>query len=259
MRRKARFKAVALAAVAVALIYFAIAYLLLPTFWMEHERHLTDNIDSFLTTTPQGIPGDPINVGLVGTKEEVLGAFAKAGWHPADRDHLAQFHRHRPQRGVRPARCRRAGQHADLRGPAPGSRLRESRRRERRQAPSRPILAERRRQTTTVRSGSARRASTAASASATTPARSRTISAPISTPSATIVIRDLLTKAGADRVYQRGRGARSNQGRPQWRRRPLFHRRQGADRRPGARLPRLRNNEIAEIRAEPFSTRPRGC
>ncbi len=84
MRRKARFKAVALAAVAVALIYFAIAYLLLPTFWMEHERHLTDNIDSFLTTTPQGIPGDPINVGLVGTKAEVLGAFAKAGWHPAD-------------------------------------------------------------------------------------------------------------------------------------------------------------------------------
>ena len=102
MRRKARFKAVALAAVAVGLVYFAIAYLLLPTFWTEHERHLADNIDSFLTTTPQGIPGDPINVGLVGAKAEVLGAFAKAGWHPADEITLAQFHRHRPERGVRP-------------------------------------------------------------------------------------------------------------------------------------------------------------
>ena len=76
MRRKARFSG-SLGAVAVGLDLFRVAYLLLPTFWTVHERHLTDNIDSFLTTTPQGIPGDPINVGLVGTKAEVLARFRR--------------------------------------------------------------------------------------------------------------------------------------------------------------------------------------
>ena len=36
------------------------------------------------TTTPQGIPGDPINVGLVGSHQDVIQAFAAAGWRPAD-------------------------------------------------------------------------------------------------------------------------------------------------------------------------------
>lgn len=37
-----------------------------------------------LTTTLQGIPGDPINVGLIGPRDEIVRAFAAAGWHPAD-------------------------------------------------------------------------------------------------------------------------------------------------------------------------------
>jgi hypothetical protein len=37
-----------------------------------------------VTTTPDGIWGDPINVGLIGSQEEVLRAFAAAGWTPAD-------------------------------------------------------------------------------------------------------------------------------------------------------------------------------
>jgi hypothetical protein len=37
-----------------------------------------------VTVTPQGIPGDPLNVGLVGSRTEVIGAMAAAGWHPAD-------------------------------------------------------------------------------------------------------------------------------------------------------------------------------
>ena len=36
------------------------------------------------TTTTDGIPGDPINVGLVGTHQDVIQAFAAAGWRPAD-------------------------------------------------------------------------------------------------------------------------------------------------------------------------------
>ncbi|TGV75425.1 hypothetical protein EN788_69705, partial [Mesorhizobium sp. M2D.F.Ca.ET.145.01.1.1] len=37
-----------------------------------------------VTHTPQGIHGDPINVGLVGTKKELVHAFAVAGWDTAD-------------------------------------------------------------------------------------------------------------------------------------------------------------------------------
>jgi hypothetical protein len=37
-----------------------------------------------VTSTAQGIPGDAINVGLIGTKEDVVSAFHAAGWYPAD-------------------------------------------------------------------------------------------------------------------------------------------------------------------------------
>jgi hypothetical protein len=37
-----------------------------------------------VTRTAQGIPGDPINVGVVGSKPDVLCAMHAAGWYPAD-------------------------------------------------------------------------------------------------------------------------------------------------------------------------------
>ena len=37
-----------------------------------------------VTRTAQGIPGDPINVGLVGAKADVLCAMHAAAWYPAD-------------------------------------------------------------------------------------------------------------------------------------------------------------------------------
>src|SRR5688572_18107538 len=36
------------------------------------------------TVTAQGIPGDPLNVGLVGSRAEVVKAWKSAGWYPAD-------------------------------------------------------------------------------------------------------------------------------------------------------------------------------
>jgi hypothetical protein len=39
---------------------------------------------TLLTGTAQGIPGGPINVGLIGTQEDLIGAFHAAGWYPAD-------------------------------------------------------------------------------------------------------------------------------------------------------------------------------
>lgn len=64
--------------------YGLVAYLLLPTFWThyEHQKRLAGL--SMVTLTAQGIPGDPINVGLVGDQTDVVCAMHAAGWYPAD-------------------------------------------------------------------------------------------------------------------------------------------------------------------------------
>ena len=69
---------------AVISIYVFVSYLLLPATWarIEHQPGLSKR--PMVTSTAQGIPGDAINVGLTGTKEQVVSAFHAAGWYPAD-------------------------------------------------------------------------------------------------------------------------------------------------------------------------------
>src|SRR5437660_10796673 len=64
--------------------YVSISYLILPATWsrIEHEPGLAGR--PMVTATAQGIPGDPINVGLIGAREDVVFAFHTAGWSPAD-------------------------------------------------------------------------------------------------------------------------------------------------------------------------------
>jgi len=66
-------------------VYILLAYVALPLLWThyEHQKGLA-GLD-MVARTGQGIPGDPINVGLVGSKEEVIRAFAAAKWDPADK------------------------------------------------------------------------------------------------------------------------------------------------------------------------------
>jgi hypothetical protein len=80
-RRKRR--AFTIIATLVAL-YVVVSYLVLPATWrrVEHEHGLAKH--TMLTATAQGIPGGPINVGLVGDREDVVRAFHAAGWYPAD-------------------------------------------------------------------------------------------------------------------------------------------------------------------------------
>jgi len=76
---------IALAVLGVAvLIYGLTAYVLLPRAWThyEHQKGLAGL--TMVTHTSQGIPGDPINVGLVGTRKDVLCVMHAAGWYPAD-------------------------------------------------------------------------------------------------------------------------------------------------------------------------------
>ena len=77
-----RSRRAATASLVILLVYLAIAYVAAPEFWWRHMGGL-DALD-MRTTTTDGIPGDPINVGLVGSKQEVMQAFAAAGWQPAD-------------------------------------------------------------------------------------------------------------------------------------------------------------------------------
>jgi hypothetical protein len=64
--------------------YFAIAYLVIPLSTSRYYRHhpsLDDN--PRITKTGDGHPGDPLNVALIGTKEQVEAIMKAAGWVPA--------------------------------------------------------------------------------------------------------------------------------------------------------------------------------
>jgi LssY C-terminus len=69
---------------ALGLTYGIAAYVLLP--WAVHlglkilHRH---RVPSY-TTTGDGLPGDPVNVALVGTLQQLRAAFAALGWSEAD-------------------------------------------------------------------------------------------------------------------------------------------------------------------------------
>jgi hypothetical protein len=66
------------------LAYIGIAYLLLPKVWRHYERQPDLASRSMITHTGEGIPGDPLNVGLVGSLQEILEALETAGWSRAD-------------------------------------------------------------------------------------------------------------------------------------------------------------------------------
>ena len=67
-----------------AVLYLCLAYIVTPAFWSHHTHQPGLASKPMVTTTAQGIAGDPINVGLVGTKAEIIEAMARAGWSPAD-------------------------------------------------------------------------------------------------------------------------------------------------------------------------------
>ena len=68
----------------VAIAYLLLAYILLPLLWTHHEREPGLASLPMVTRTSDGIPGDALNVGLVGSQEDVLKAMHAAGWFPAD-------------------------------------------------------------------------------------------------------------------------------------------------------------------------------
>ena len=83
-RHHARLQRVLLALLCIVVAWAALAYVVLPAFWTHYEHQKGLASLPMVTRTAQGIPGDAINVGLIGNEKEVLCAMNAAGWFPAD-------------------------------------------------------------------------------------------------------------------------------------------------------------------------------
>jgi len=61
------------------------AYLLLPLLWRGYEHHhpALDGT-AWITRTGNDIPGDPLNIALVGSEKDIQVAMHSAKWFPAD-------------------------------------------------------------------------------------------------------------------------------------------------------------------------------
>jgi hypothetical protein len=64
--------------------YAGLAYVLVPFWWHFHEGPLSPRDIPKVTRTSHGIPGDPVNLTLVGTQDEVVRSMLAADWVPAD-------------------------------------------------------------------------------------------------------------------------------------------------------------------------------
>ncbi|TPK16383.1 LssY C-terminal domain-containing protein [Mesorhizobium sp. B2-5-7] len=84
MSQRSPQRRIAIWVVAVLGGYLVLAYVAAPEFWTFRDRGFRDRHFEMVTHTSQGIPGDPINVGLIGTEKELVHAFAVAGWDTAD-------------------------------------------------------------------------------------------------------------------------------------------------------------------------------
>jgi hypothetical protein len=74
---------------ALAVTYGLAAYVILPRVVLISLKILNRKHVPRYTITPDGLPGDPVNLVLVGTLDQLKAAFVHAGWSPADRLSLA--------------------------------------------------------------------------------------------------------------------------------------------------------------------------
>jgi hypothetical protein len=79
-RLRARSARAARALVLLAALYLVLAYLVLPALWRHHEHNPRLAAVPMVTRNGDGIPCDPLNVALVGTRGEVEAAMTAAGW-----------------------------------------------------------------------------------------------------------------------------------------------------------------------------------
>jgi hypothetical protein len=83
--RRARWQQVLVGLGIGLVVYFVVAYLLMPALWVRYERrHPAIDQTPGITLTGDDHPGDPINVALVGSEADVKRIMLAAKWYPAD-------------------------------------------------------------------------------------------------------------------------------------------------------------------------------
>jgi len=71
--------------IALLCAYLGLAYFLLPLYWSSFARRHPGLINlPNVTHAKTGLPGDPLNVGLVGAEEDLIRGLRASGWFPAD-------------------------------------------------------------------------------------------------------------------------------------------------------------------------------
>jgi hypothetical protein len=83
--RSKRMRLIFTLLLATLVLYLLTSYLLVPLAWRTYtKRHPALEDAPRITHTANGIPGDPLNVALVGTEEDIQSAMLAAMWFPAD-------------------------------------------------------------------------------------------------------------------------------------------------------------------------------
>jgi hypothetical protein len=83
--KRSRLRAIFRLVGGLLLAYLVAAYFIVPRIWRrEIRRHPDLSGAPRVTHTANGIPGDPLNLALVGSEEELIRAMTSAKWYPAD-------------------------------------------------------------------------------------------------------------------------------------------------------------------------------
>lgn len=78
-------KRLAFVLVVLLAIWAVLAYLVVPALWKTYaHRHPALDAMPDITLTGSGIPGDPLNIALIGTRQELMKIMVAAKWYPAD-------------------------------------------------------------------------------------------------------------------------------------------------------------------------------
>jgi hypothetical protein len=82
--RRRRLRQATIVSLALLATWLLLAYAVMPALWRHYEHQPSLAAFPKVTETPSGIPGDPLNIGLVAAEAELVNGLLTAGWLPAD-------------------------------------------------------------------------------------------------------------------------------------------------------------------------------
>jgi len=84
-KRRNRLRRALIVLAGLLVVYLLVAYVILPLGWLRYaHRHPSLDDIPRITYTRDNIPGDPLNVALIGTETELKKIMLAAKWYPAD-------------------------------------------------------------------------------------------------------------------------------------------------------------------------------